>query len=435
MSFNQLRVNISWNVVGGAGARLLIPLFQLAIARFLSPHDYGAFAFAMAAVMLFDVFKDLGVGDVLIANSAKTADFSILFSLLIITSSSTFALGLATLFVMNAYIDLNWKEVAVVLVTVASILLSPINDSLATYYRSRQDYKLLGVRQLCVALTGGLVGLGAVTLGAGAVSLALGYFVSALGSAILLWSQPARPQMKISLKGVKAYLPTGRHLMVQRVSGFSVSTADLIIVKFWLGLQSLGVYRLAHQLNNLFPMSSIFLVSQVMFTEFAKRFKNGDIQAIKVLYRNYAVLSGLVLLTFSVLVYLAADRFILLLLGEDWRDASVIFALLSCSLPTSYISAVNVELSKVFGFAKAYTMYGVIRGVGTLVAVWFAAGFGLVYIGFAWSFCSVLGNLVNEAIFHSKQEYITFSFSRTVIYLSAVFWFAFVVSQSLPAQI
>ena len=124
MSFNQLRVNISWNVVGGAGARLLIPLFQLAIARFLSPPDYGAFAFAMAAVMLFDVFKDLGVGDVLIANSAKTADFSILFTLLIITSSSTFALGLATLFVMNAYIDLNWKEVAVVLVTVASILLS-----------------------------------------------------------------------------------------------------------------------------------------------------------------------------------------------------------------------------------------------------------------------------------------------------------------------
>jgi O-antigen/teichoic acid export membrane protein len=429
---NSLSRNMSWNVLGGAGAKLLTPLFQIAIARILSPADYGSFAVAMAVVYLHDVFKDLGLNDAIIATYQSEQEISTLFTIQLITGVLSY-LGVVLICVfIPELMGFGSETVGLLLVTTLVFLINPFIDPILTYFRIKHNYRFIAIRQFILALTSGIVGLVLAYLGFGGYSLAIGFVLGSMLSALYLFNMGGGPKIQLKIESLARLMATGKHLLAQRASGYLVSSGDTFLINAYLGAQSLGLYRMGHQIINLIPNSTFFLANQVLFSEFSSRAKLGEFDYIKKVYRRYAVLSGILLLLFSISVLLFGESIVSLFLGSKWLGIVDVLILLSAGLSTGFMSLPNIDLAKVFGFSHVYTIYGIVRGASTFLAVFVFARFGIEVAVIAWVSVNILSNLVNELIFFAYQRNISCFPIKLLLYLLNITWFIILSTHILP---
>jgi O-antigen/teichoic acid export membrane protein len=420
--------NIGWNVLGNVGGKLASPIFQVLIARLVLPGEYGVFAIALAWIAAFDVVKDWGFTHAIVVRRGIPAEIALQFTLQL---GMACVFYLATLAVTPLAVEVFGQPQLRTVLPLAGLaaFISAVADPLITECLKEQRYRMLAVRQMAIPFVSGVFGLVLAYQGYGVLALVGGLLVgNAAGALSLVAGGRGNLSLMIDRSLIRALLPVGKHIVLQRMFGFLVGQADAFIVGRVLGLQALGFYRMGNLLAFLAPAAAVSQAQQVVFTELSA---SRSPETIKARYNQYVNIFGPTLLLYSIAAYFAAPWAIPSLLGEHWRDTVPLMQIFAAVVVTGFLTPLNVDLSKVLGFIDSYTHFAVVRSVATIVALLVAAQYSLLHVVVAWVIVGFVSNLVNDLIFHSKQEIVRLTRGKIAVTCASWIWAAFVIASAL----
>ncbi len=148
---------IGWNILGTAAGRLIGPLAQIAIARFLDPAQFGLFAIGVAWIALFEILKDLGLNHAIIVEEDRRCFVSLQFFVELSIATVLFVITLGCAPVLAAFLHEPKMGSILVLMSLQMFFLA-ISGPLVTEHMRTQNYRVLAIRQAVIPATMGISG-------------------------------------------------------------------------------------------------------------------------------------------------------------------------------------------------------------------------------------------------------------------------------------
>jgi|HubBroStandDraft_1064217.scaffolds.fasta_scaffold20350_2 O-antigen/teichoic acid export membrane protein len=374
--------------LGWSGAtRLLGQLLQLAaavaLARLLSPREYGLLGMVLVFTGFATSLADMGLGASIIQRQALSERHL----------NSVFWLNLATglaltgLFVLLApwvarfYHEpqLRWLTMGVAV----QFTLAALNVVQNALLEKALEFRVKFWIETVAVVVAGLTGLTMALAGAGVWSLVGQTIAAILVRVLIMWTRSKwRPSFAFDASAVRELLRFGGHL-----TGFSAviywsANVDKLVIGRSIGSAALGIYSLADRLMRL-PLTNITdVTTQVMFPVLSTI--EGQVPAMQ---RAYLRSIGMIaLLAFPLMLMLSAlaTPAIVVVYGPRWIASIPILQLLCFAgmAQSIYNTAAWIFLSQgrsdTLFYLGVYTM--LVRTAGVLIG----AHWGL--IGVSWAY-------------------------------------------------
>lgn len=344
---------MGWSAAVKVGFQVITWVMTLAVIRVLSPDDYGLMALSMVCINLLAGFCNLGLGDALVQREhAPKPLVASVFGLLLLIS-----VALTGLMSMAAYPIATWYDEPrlVDLLQVAS--LGFLLNGLTTIPRMHL-VKSLRVRPMFVMeFSSGLAGSVAVIvlayLGYGVWALMagwlLGTLVRAAGFAVLAREYWVWPSFRFAL--VRPLLPYGAFRTLDYLAWMSLTSADVLVIGWWLGPADLGLYSVALNFAGM-PLNKIApIVNSVAFPAFAL------VQGNRSEAQSYALKAMRLMAMVAVPVFFGisaiAPEIVDLVFGPQWTAAIPMLALLALAMTFRAILLVVPNFLQGIGDARA----------------------------------------------------------------------------------
>jgi O-antigen/teichoic acid export membrane protein len=330
--------------IRGGSARILVQAANFALrlvslmvlSRLLEPRDFGLLGMVTALTGVLSLFRDFGLSAASVQRTSVTTEQS------------------STLFWINVLVG--------VILTVTAVSLSPV---IAIFYHEPRLFWLTNVvaagflfngaavqhaailqRQMrftalacidivslivstAVAIGGAVAGYGYWALAAMSVS---GSVTFTAGLWLVCAWVPGVPRRAV---GVRSMMRFGGTVTLNSLVNYVASNLEKVLLgRFW-GAEVLGMYGRAYQLIRIPTDNLNSAVGDVAFSALSR------IQDDPSRLRHYFLMGYSLVLAFTLPITIAcclfADDLISLLLGPKWKDAAVIFRLLS---PTILVFAI-----------------------------------------------------------------------------------------------
>ncbi|MFO0907029.1 MAG: lipopolysaccharide biosynthesis protein [Isosphaeraceae bacterium] len=350
----------------------------LAVARLLSPEDYGVVAAAGVLLGLSDLFAEAGVGRALVQKPGITPrDYDRAFTLSLVLSLGCYAMLFASAPAAARF--LRTPELTTVLpVMGVVILLVPYRTVPQGILDRNLQLKSQGVLFLISTGLQAATVFGLALAGAGYWSLVLGATLARLFECVSLAAVTGwRPRVVADLHGSRALLSYGLWISGGSFLWYFYSNSDFAVVGRLEGPVVLGYYSLAFQLMSLPAQKITANINQVAFPVFCRL--QGDRAKVREWFLRLSVLMNAVVLPTLLGGALVAADGMQTLFGAKWLPAVLPFRILCVVGLLSVISSSLVSLLNALGrpdvnfrytaacacvfppaFAIAGQMYGVI---------------------------------------------------------------------------
>jgi O-antigen/teichoic acid export membrane protein len=390
---------------------------QLLIARYLTQSDYGAFAYALSMVTLFEtivtVGLDRGVGRFL-AIYDERADFARMAGTIVLIAVTILSLGAALVVLVTgvmaasggAFIgDATTTALLAILVVLAPLQAADnlLSGVLAVFASARaiffRKYVLgPGLRLVVVALLiAGSQGVG---------FLAVGYVVSGVIGVLLyvgiLWrilhdrgvfAGMRRADISIPAREIFAFtIP----LLTTDVVYLALNTTDAIFLGHFWGTTEVADYRVIQPLVGVNTV--VYSAFTLLYMPAATRlFARGDRSGVADLYWKTAI--WMAILTFPVfaLTTSLAEPVTVALYQERYADSAIYLALLSFAAYVNVALGFNGLTLRVYGFVR-YTV-----GIN-LVAAAISVGLNLLLIPPYGALGAAVATTVSLIIFNLLKQ-------------------------------
>ncbi len=335
---DHLKVDLKKRSVRGGAITMVAQLFKfglnlgsnMVLARLLIPQDYGLIGMATAVTGFVTLFKDLGLSMATVQQEEINHEqVSNLFWVNLVLSFIT------TLIVVAIAPVIAWfynepRLIGITLVLAIGFIIGGLGVQHSALLNRQMQYKVLMFNDVLSMLLGIASAIVAAWYGLGYWALVIMSLVSGIVSTVVVWTacswRPGLPQRR---NGTRAMLAFGGHLTgFSTVNYFARNLDNVLIGKYW-GAQQLGLYAKAYQLL-LLPLNQINAPISSVAVPTLSRLQSDPQQ-----FRNYYLkaLSIVAFLTMPIITFMvvASEEIIGLLLGSQWREASVMFQLLSIS--------------------------------------------------------------------------------------------------------
>lgn len=384
---NKIIKSVMW--MGGASifSQLITWVFTFAIARLLSPEDYGLIGMAGIYIGMTEYINELGIGSAIVQRQdLNDEDIRGLYTISI-------AFGLLFMFItylISPVIAMFFKEAKLtILLQFLSItyVISAAKSVQRNLMIREMKFPLIAKIEVTAGILTAIGAFLCALMGLGVWTLAIQYLL--MNMLILIgsfWYERRLPGRITNFSRLKEMLCFGLGITISRFFSYIKGNVDSLIIGKLLGKNLLGNYTLALTLANK-PFEKIIpIFNQVFFPVFSK------IQCDKVKVNDYLVrIVGIELLVFSpifILLAMISHDIISVALGSKWLGAVLpmqVFSILGfCKYIENRISIVLTSL----GHTKAQVYYSaslaVVMSISTAVLAWF---YGIGGVLLAWSTC------------------------------------------------
>ncbi len=301
----------------------------VALARLLSPADFGIVTAAQVVLGFSLIFSQLGLAPALVQRpTLEPRHLETAF-----TASAGFGLLLGALLWLGApAVEAFFRiaGVAPVLRTLAWVFPLQGFSAVAESQMLRElKFRWLATAELVTFVAGyGLVSVSLAALGAGAWALVAGQIAQTglYTSALLLARRPERwPRFEGRAFGELFYFGGG--LTVSKVANYLALQADNLVVGRWLGAAALGIYGRAYELMAGVPQLLGDAVDRVLFPAMAS--VQLERRRLATAYRRGVALLGLAALPASAVLLVTAPEMVRVLLGPQWSGVVAPFQILA----------------------------------------------------------------------------------------------------------
>ncbi len=354
---------------------------SLVLARLLSPAEIGVYSVAVVIFSFAHVFRDFGVTNYLIQEKDLTPEK--------VRSAAGVSLLLAwplafAMFLLSDQVAKFYGEPGighVIRVLAITFIFIPFSSPAIACLRRQMQFDKVSMINVLSAAANAVVGISLAFSGAGFMSLAWGALAQALTTLLLarlldstatpIWPRFANMRAPIKFGG-KATLAG---ILSQAGRGGS----DLIAGKL-IGFSAVGLYSKAWGIASLFNQFMTTAITPVMQSNLAQANRRGD--GIESGYLRTLTFALPLAFSFYGFAAVMAEPLILLLFGDQWLQSAPVLRVLCLAFAFQSLTVFSGHAMLSMGAVDKHLMLQVITQPARLVAIFFAAHFGILAI--AW---------------------------------------------------
>lgn len=342
-------VGLFW-AFSGSGMQAVLKLVVLGfLARLLTEADFGIVALCITVTAFTDMFAKLGIGLAIVQREEiEERHIRVGFSLTIILSV-VFA---ALLWALSPPIAAFYGEptlIPLLRVLAFGLLVDGIGGIARSLANRDLNFRLrAGTEAVSYFVGYGLVSIVLGYLNFGPWALIIGIMAQKVISTVtFLFFKPhsKRPQFDRDAAAHLIYYGSGYSLSDILFRG--ASQGDYIVVGRSLGAAALGTYQKAYQLMVLPAMLFGSALDNVLFPAMSK--VQNDKKTIGTVYRRGVAFTALFTLPASVVLFVFAREYVLILLGSQWTGAILPFQILAIGMILRQSSSMSDSLIRAKG--------------------------------------------------------------------------------------
>jgi len=321
-----------WMFSGSGVQALLQIIVQLTLVRFVSPEEMGVVSASLVIIGFTIVLHQMGIGQAIIQRQSLDDTHIRTGYTLSVISGVVFGilvLGLSPLFAWIFRMDELAAVVAVLAVIFPIQGFAILSESLLQ--RNFQFKKIANIQVVSYLVAYGIIGICLAVSGFGVWSIVVAHVLQVtLKSVLFLRMQPYSKRFSINISAMRDLLSYGSGSTLARISNFFALQGDNLIVGRWLGPEALGLYGRAYQLMSIPSILLGQVLDKVMFTTFSK-LQEDKVQLKRTFLETVRVVA-LCTLPLCPFFYLLAPEIIVVLLGNNWVEATVPFQILALGI-------------------------------------------------------------------------------------------------------
>jgi len=373
---------IAWSAIERLSIQSVQFFIQIALARILTPTEYGTVGILYVFIAICMVFIDSGFSKALVQKKNRTPDdistvfwFNILISLI----------AYIILFIVSPYIAQFYQitELTLLLRVLAiSLILNALFSIPFTLYSIAMDFKsLTKINFVSAILSGALAYIMAIynygvwalvglTVSRSIISLSLTWFM-------LKW----RPIWVFSKTSLKELFSFGSNLLVSSLLNVTVNKTYELVIPKTNSIQDLGFYTRGTQFTD-----SVYGIITSIFERVLLPGLTEVQDQIEVLTRHTrSIIKSSALVVIPIFLFLAviAEPLIRLLIGEKWLPAVPIMQIFCFARLITIISSININLLYVLGRSDLVLKQQYSKIAVRIILLAAALKFGIVYIALA----------------------------------------------------
>jgi O-antigen/teichoic acid export membrane protein len=387
-----LRSKVFAGFAWSLGVNVLVQLsriaFAVALARFLTPHEYGLAGMALVFSALVLAFSDLSLGVALVQRREITEqDRSTVFWTSAAVGVSLTLAGLALSGPLASFYGESDVQPLFAALSVSFVITS-LGATHAALLHREMKYKAINVRVAASTLLGGAAGVAFAAAGYGAWSLIVGQLVIAAVSTGLLWfSLPWRPRLTFSLHSLRDLGTFGIRIFGVRVLEYARNNGDKLLVGRLLGAAPLGVYTVAFNIH-LLPISRFLVIVQDTLLPALSRLQDERERLAAAWLRATRLVAAVMIPTLLGLVVVAPDL-VTVLLGERWSEAAPLLQIMAAGLIAVAVSAIGFEVLMALGRGTTLLRFSVTEVAALMAAMALGVQWGLSGVALAYALVHV----------------------------------------------
>ncbi|HBK46226.1 MAG TPA: lipopolysaccharide biosynthesis protein [Xanthomonadaceae bacterium] len=313
----------------GQAAKMVVQFGGIVLlARLLSPYDYGLMAMVTAIVGVAEILRDFGLSSAAI--QAKQVSREQRDNLFWINSGIGLALSVVV-FASAHWIASFYREP--VLVTISQALaVTFLLNGMTTQYRAHLSRGLrfgqVALSDVGAQVMGLVAGVAAALVGWGYWALVLQQVVQAIVN-LLIAALCARwlPRGYRRDAPMRSFLSFGWNLMAAQLLGYASRNVGQVIIGARTGADALGLYNRAFQLL-MMPLNQINAPATTVALPVLAQLQDDRERFGAFLLRGQSVMVHLIVAVFA-FACAQALPLIVLVLGEQWREAVPLFQVLT----------------------------------------------------------------------------------------------------------
>lgn len=398
-----------WATVQQAVGRITSFIIQLALARLLTPEDFGTVAVLSIFIAISTTLANAGFSSSLSrTETLDERDLSTVFYYNLGMSASLYLI----LFIAAPWIaDYFHNPILIPILRVQSLsmVIYAVSSIQGILLWRRMEFKKQMYVQLYCGVISGAVGVGMAALGFGVWALVGMGLANALVNAGLLWHYSSWRPKRIFDKGrFKVHFDFGWRIALSGIIKEVYNNITTVFIGRYFSTRILGLYG---QVNAFYVVPVYILadpINKVSYPIFIR--VQSNIELLRAGYRK--VMRLLVMISVPTLSLLAvlAHPLYHFLFGEKWTLAAGYFQILCLAGILLPLNDYNVNILSAKGRSDLYMRLDIVRriigGVGIFIALVFSSKWG-VY-GLLWSsvICQVIFLFVNS---HYSGQFINYT--------------------------
>ena len=358
------------------------------LARLLTPDDFGLLAMVLPVFLLVDSLSNFGLETATVQkeslNQQQASAFfwrSLKINTILISATVLFAPIVAWFYGEQRLFGMT-----------LGLALGAFSVCLASQHKSllkrQMRFGVITIVELVSLLVSTIIAIAAAKLGWGYWALVLQLTSMQLVQSIAQWwICDWRPSKYVRNDPLNAELDStlsyGKHLTGFRFLTRIGMNLDRILIGYISGASALGLYQIAYKW-------AYFPFEQVYFPMFDVAVSSlSRVQQDSQLYRRYARLGLMPIFAFCLpalaFCFIEARNLILLLLGEQWIDAVILFRLLAVAVYVGSMYRITKWLYVSVGQTQRQFRWGLVHTPVTIVAVVIGANWGALGVALSYS--------------------------------------------------
>lgn len=390
----------SFATVGYVLAQVLNLGFYIALARLLSPADFGEFAAATVLVAVSLMITESGLASAVIQRRDRVDEAASTATVATLISGTLFSiLALAGSPLVGDFFDS--EHIAALAAASAGTVFLRTSASISDALLQRQfSFLRRLVVEPATVIAFGVAAVIAAANDLGAWSLVIGQYAGYTVDSVLSWLLVRwRPRLRqVSFGMWRELVSYGRHVMVGTAIRHAADPASNAIVARLLGTGALGQFRYAIRLASTPHSLLLSAAAYVLFPAFSRiaedmdRLRAAFLRSLR--WVSVAAFpSGLVFVPLGV-------PLAVIIFGSQWREAGEALVAMALLPPGAGLAAVVEEALKAIGQPRHVVRINGLITVVTLVAIVALQPFGLAAAAAGLSIGAAVGGLYSLWLMH-----------------------------------
>lgn len=362
MTLQSTSKGFVWSAIERFSAQAVQFIFQIILARLLSPSDYGLIAMLAIFVAIAQTFIDSGFTNALIKKLDRTdKDFSTVFYFNLLISIVVYILlYFGAPFIARFYRTSELTDITrVYMLSLPIIALGAIQR---TQFTIKVNFRDQAIASFSGALAGGIVGIILATQQYGAWALVGSALATNVVTTVIFWIRSTwRPRWEFSLVSLRTMFSFGSKLLFSGLLDTAYRNLYQFVIGRRFSKQDLGYYSRADQFAQ-FPSSNITGIMQRVTYPILCTIADDD-EKLLAAYRQYIKLAAYIIFPLMIGLAAIAKPLINVVLGQKWQFASIILQILCFSYLWYPIHAINLNLLMVKGRSDLFLRVEIIKKI------------------------------------------------------------------------
>ncbi len=375
-----------------------------ALARILSPADFGLFATALLLEALASMVLQRGLGDALVQRpTLSAADAGTACTLLLVPG-----IVCAVLFFAFA----PWLERVLALPELGPVLqvmsiAIPIEGMVQLYRsdasRHLEFEKMAYVDAIAAIIGNSLLPIALALAGCGYWALVAGIVVQAAMQLVgLARGRWRNYPLLFSMASVRRLFAFSALIGIWNIAGYCVQNIERLVLARVMGAEAVGYFSRARGFVGMFVEFYGMPVNQVLFPVLAK-LQDDHVRLYKA-YRHAIAFSALISLPSAVGVSALAAPLVALLLGDQWGEAVPLVRIMGANVFFMVMAMPFVAIVRGIGRLKETVLLTVCQTIALVIGAIILYPYGLVAIAWCTVFIFAIGFVASNQILARKLK-------------------------------